>query len=121
MHLSALYIDILGITRIVLHYMQSGDYLQTLADRVKRERLSRNIPQREMARRIDLSPRAYQNFESSGRISLDGLVKIFFVLGRQNELLSLLTETNDYRSLEEFEQRHRRVRQRARSTKGGTP
>ena len=101
-----------------MRVMQSGDYLQTLAERVKRERLSRNIPQREMARRIDLSLRAYQNFEATGRISLDGLVKIFFVFGRQNELLGLLPETTDYRSLEEFEQRHRRVRQRARLKKG---
>ena len=67
-----------------------------------------------MARRIDLSVRAYQTFEASGRISLDGLVKIFFVLGKQNELLNLLPELSEYRSLEDFEQRHRLTRQRAR-------
>jgi len=94
--------------------MQSGDYLQIVAERVKRERLARNLPQREMARRIELSPRAYQSFEATGRIALDGLVKILFVLGRQNELLSLLPEATDYRSLDEFERRHQQVRQRAR-------
>ncbi len=33
--------------------MQTGDYLQILADRVKREGLSRNLPQREMARNLE--------------------------------------------------------------------
>ena|SRR5271168_5551760 len=97
--------------------MQAGDYLETIASRVKRERLARNLPQREMARKIDLSPRAYQSFEASGRISLDGLVKIFFVLGKQNELLKLLPEVSEYQSLEDFEQKHRRTRQRARQKK----
>jgi len=94
--------------------MQSGDYLQIMAERVRRERLARNLPQREMARRIDLSPRAYQKFEATGHIALDGLIKILFVLGRQNELLGLLPEAAGYRSLDEFEQRHQQVRKRAR-------
>jgi transcriptional regulator with XRE-family HTH domain len=97
--------------------MQSGDYLQLVAERVKKERLAHNLPQREIARRIDLSPRAYQKFEATGHISLDALVKILFVLGRQNELLGLIPETASYRSLDEFDQKHRQVRQRARSSK----
>jgi transcriptional regulator with XRE-family HTH domain len=101
-----------------MRIMQNRDYLQLIAERVKRERLSRNFPQREIARRIDLSPRAYQKFESTGHIALDALVKILFVLGRQNELLGLLPETTGYRSLDEFEQRHRPIRQRARLSKG---
>jgi len=105
----------------MVRIMQSGDYLQLIAERVKRERLSRNLPQREMARRIDLSLRAYQKFEATGHISLDALVKILFVLGRQNELLGLLAETASYRSLDEFEQRHHQVRQRARPGKELTP
>ena len=97
--------------------MQAGDFLETIASRVKRERLTRNIPQREMARRIDCSLRAYQNFESSGRITLDGLIKIFFVLGKQNDLFNLLPEVSEYQSLADFERKHRITRQRARPKK----
>src|SRR5258708_17143294 len=95
--------------------MLVGYYLQTIAERARRERLIRNIPQREMARRIGLSLRSYQKFEATGHIALDGFVKVLFVLGRQNELLKLLLEIKEYKSLDDFEeQHHQSLRQRAR-------
>jgi transcriptional regulator with XRE-family HTH domain len=95
--------------------MLVGSYLQTIAERTRRERLIRNIPQREMARRIGLSLRSYQKFESTGHIALDGFVKVLFVLGRQNELLNLLLEIEEYKSLDDLEQHHHQsLRQRAR-------
>ena len=112
-HCNAFYIDIFHILRIVLRIMQAGDYLLLVAERVKRERLARNIPQREMAHRVDLSLRAYQMFEATGQIALDKLVKILFVFGNQNDLLSVLPEKSGYRSLDDFEQKHQ-TRQRAR-------
>ncbi len=90
---------------------------EMLAQRVRKERLARNITQAEMASRCLLSLPSYQRFESSGRTSLLTFVKILFVLDHQNDLRAILPESREVASLEEFEQRHRPPRSRARKKK----
>ena len=85
-----------------------------LAQQVRQARLAKNITQAEMAARALLSLPAYQRFEQSGRTSLASFVKILFVLDAQNDLRSILAPTHEVSSLEEFEQRHRPSRLRAR-------
>ena len=97
----------------MMRVMQAGDYLQLIAERVNKERLMRNLPQKEMAHRVGLSLRAYQMFEATGQVVLDKLVKMLFVFGHQNDLLNVLPEKSAYRSLDDFEQKHQ-TRLRAR-------
>jgi len=97
--------------------MDISSCCEMLAQRVRQARLSNNITQAEMAARALLSLPAYQRFEQTGRTSLASFVKILFVLNHQNDLRSILAQTPAITSLDEFEDRHRPSRLRARKRK----
>lgn len=94
-----------------------ASFSEMLAQRVRKERLSLNLTQSEMASRCLVSLPAFQRFERSGRTSLSTFIKILFVLGRQNDLRAILPENREVLSLEEFEQINRPSRVRARRKK----
>lgn len=83
--------------------MAISSYLRSLADRIRGEREDRNLTQREMARRAQMSLRSYQYFESTGNIALKKFAAVLYVLGRENDLAGLVTAQPRYSSLDEFE------------------
>jgi transcriptional regulator with XRE-family HTH domain len=88
--------------------VEVGDYLQTVASRVRKLRLLRNISQREMAQRIELSLRAYQGFEATGNIALNNFVRILAIFDRKGALLDVLTNTSSFRTFgDNKERRHK--------------
>ena len=83
--------------------MALSAHLRSLADRVREERGGQNLTQREVARRAQMSLRSYQDFESTGNIALKKLAAVLYVLGRENDLVKLVTARPAYASLDEFE------------------
>ncbi len=68
-----------------------GEVIRSLVERVRGQRLARNWSQAELARRVGLSRRAYQDFETGyGNITLTNLVKLLGVLGYSDGLAELV-------------------------------
>ena len=86
----------------ILH-MAISSHLRSLADRVRREREVQNLTQRQVASRGQMSLRSYQNFESTGNITLKKLAAVLYVLGRENDLAGLVMARPIHSSLDEFE------------------
>ena len=90
---------------------------EMLAQRVRQARVSASLTQADLAARAGISLPAYKRFETTGKTSLTSFVKILFVLNRQNDLRGLLAPVPSVSSLDEFENRHRPLRQRVRKRK----
>jgi transcriptional regulator with XRE-family HTH domain len=63
-----------------------------LADRIRRERLNRNITQKDLWERAGVSKKVVQQFESGNGCTLDSLVKILRALGRLDQLDAFLPD-----------------------------
>lgn len=65
--------------------------IRSFLERIRLQRLSRNWSQAEMARRVGLSRRAYQDFENGyGNITLTNLVRVLGTLGVSQRLVDLV-------------------------------
>ena len=73
-----------------------------MASRLKRLRLDREWKQSTLADRAGVSLGSLRRFESSGRVSLQNLLRLAFALGRLDELLGLF-EPPPARTLDELE------------------
>jgi transcriptional regulator with XRE-family HTH domain len=88
---------------------------EMLAQRVRQARFDADFTQADVAARAMISLPAYRRFEKTGQTSLVTFVKILAVLGRENDLRSMLARTTDkVSSLDEFEQRRPQPRFRVR-------
>jgi transcriptional regulator with XRE-family HTH domain len=83
--------------------MTSSAYLSGIANRVRSERENQDLSQRKMAEMAGISFRAYQQFEATGNTSLRRLALILGVLGREADLLAILSRKTRFSSLDEFE------------------
>jgi transcriptional regulator with XRE-family HTH domain len=63
---------------------------RTLAERHRTLRKQLKLSQEEMAGRSGVSLGSLKRFESTGKISLDSFLKLMHLLGRLNELDSIL-------------------------------
>ena len=63
---------------------------KNLANRFRILRKKRKISQQEMAERSGVSLGSLKRFENSGKISLESLLKLMHLLGRLNEIDSIL-------------------------------
>ena len=71
-----------------------------IANRVRARRLELDYTQRGLASQAGLSLASYRRFESTGQISLTGLVMIAVVLHAEDDLAQLFA-TRQYRSLDD--------------------
>ena len=60
-----------------------------LAARMKRRRIDANLTQRDLAEKSGVSYGSLRLFEEKGKISLEALVKIAFILGAESEFENL--------------------------------
>ena len=58
----------------------NDDIAKILALRIKKERLSQNLKQEELAQRADVKPHVVRNLEQHSKISLDNLISIMRAL-----------------------------------------
>lgn len=87
--------------------------LHLLTARVRQARLAKNISQAEMAQRLRISLRGYQNFEKNGSLPFVKFLMLMGILDRENELQNLLVLSDRPKTLKEF-MATPKVRQRAR-------
>jgi transcriptional regulator with XRE-family HTH domain len=86
-----------------------------LAQEVRRTRLTQNITQGELARRVGISLGTYHHFEKTGDVSLKKFLEIIRAIGRGSSVRFLSFDTP--LSLDELEQTAAtKNRQRARKT-----
>lgn len=78
------------VIKMSLELSSTNEILQTLGQRVRRQRLAQELPQRELARMAGLSPGAVRKLETTGQSSLDTLVRVIQALGLTGELENLL-------------------------------
>lgn len=57
----------------------------------------------EFAQRAGIKPRTYSHFEQTGEISLDRLIRALVVLGRAEEIETLVRPSTSFSSLDEME------------------
>jgi transcriptional regulator with XRE-family HTH domain len=74
-----------------------------LASRLKTERKARKMTITEFAHRAGIKARTYSHFEHTGEISLERLIRALVVLGRADEIESLVRPSRNFSSLIEME------------------
>lgn len=73
---------------------------RALAERVKTRRLEMNLTQEGLSVRSGLTLASYRRFERTGKISLDGLLRIAYALDALNDF-DRLFENHKYTTLDE--------------------
>jgi transcriptional regulator with XRE-family HTH domain len=82
-----------------------------VADRVRTRRLEADMTQQGLARRAGLPLSTYRRFESTGEISLRGLVLVAVALGTTADFATLFEQPR-YASIDEILDDKRRARRR---------
>lgn len=77
------------------------EIIQEIAKRVKERRLLLQLTQAGLAKRSGVSLGTLKRFELKGKISLESLVRVAFVLNCQSHFDELFKEETAYRSLDE--------------------
>jgi len=70
----------LGVIMFAFNMSSPAEVIRGLAERMKRRRIQYGLTQRDLAERSNVSYGSLRLFEKSGKISLESLVKIAFVL-----------------------------------------
>jgi transcriptional regulator with XRE-family HTH domain len=73
-----------------------------LANRFRILRKKSKISQKEMAERSGVSLGSLKRFENTGKISLESLLKLMHVVGRINEISSILTVDENREDIEKL-------------------
>jgi transcriptional regulator with XRE-family HTH domain len=76
--------------------------IQGLADRSRALRKANKLSQQELADRSGVSHGSLKRFESTGKISVESLVRIMATLGRLNEVEELLRPKNTPNSIDDL-------------------
>lgn len=85
--------------------------MQQIASRVKNQRLAKNLTQKALALRADVSLASYRRFERTGEIAFRSLVMIGIVLDMSEDFNELFV-SKSYQSIEELLQKSNKIRKR---------
>lgn len=89
-----------------------------LANRIKKERISSQYTQKELALKADIPLSTYRRFEQKGEGSIKDFIKILVALNRVNELDTFLTPA-EYSPVKEYEALKKRQKEPQRVRHGG--
>lgn len=70
---------------IAFNMSSPAEVMADLSERVRRRRIDGNVTQRDLAAKSGVSYSSLRLFEETGKISLEAVVKIAFVLGAEGE------------------------------------
>ena len=87
-----------------LSLLSPAEMGRDLAERARALRLARNLTRATLARRAGVSAASLKRFETTGRASLELVLKVAHALGRLDELAELFLPP-PARSIEELERR----------------
>ena len=91
------------ITNIILPLMNLTELQLHLANRIKKERISIKLTQKELALKADIPLSTYRRYEQKGEGSIKDFIKILVALNRVNELDSFLLP-QEYSPIREYEE-----------------
>ncbi len=100
---------------MVVNLLTPADLIIQIAEQAKKKRLSLNFTQRSLAERSGVSLGVLKNFERTGKISLESLLKIALVLDALTEFSALFQPKSpeSYPSLDQL-LKQQKSRQRGR-------
>ena len=78
------------------------DIREDIADRHRALRKQMGLSQAELSERSGVSLGSIKRFENKGRISLESLLKLVFVLGRLKDFETVLTPKEDLQHIEKL-------------------
>lgn len=91
-----------------------------LSDRLRKERLKKQMTQAELAKRAGIGVNTLSNLESGKNTSFDNIIRVAMVLGRTDELESLFKpKLESLDDLRRYESSLTRKRIRNKSLKNG--
>lgn len=77
---------------LLLDKPNSKDICKAISERVRQRRLELNLTQEGMSQRSGINISSYRRFERHGLISLEGLIKISFVIGMEDDFDKLFAQ-----------------------------
>ncbi|MBI1286324.1 MAG: helix-turn-helix domain-containing protein [Flavobacteriales bacterium] len=83
-------------------FSSTSQVAKDLASRCRKIRTQKNLTQQQLADQSGVSLGSLKRFESSGKISLESLLKIVLVLGRLSEFEQLLKASDLPRSINDL-------------------
>lgn len=104
---------ILNNTIISIDIKTPAEVARGIAQRVKTRRLELNLTQVAMAKRAGIKLPTYRKFETTGLISLNGLLRIAFALGVLDDFDKLFSR-REYQSIDEVINEKKLVRKRGK-------
>lgn len=99
------------INMMAFNLSSPADVVHDLAIRARQRRIDANLTQRELAAKADISYSTLRLFEDTGKVALETLVKIAFVLGAEGEFERLFPPRAP-RTIDDVVDRPRRQRVR---------
>jgi len=72
-----------------LYFQKPDELVKQLCERLRKERLTQQMTQAELAARAGIGVNTLSNLEAGRNVSFESLVRAAMVLGRMNELESL--------------------------------
>lgn len=85
-----------------IKFQSPGDIQAEIASKAKSRRLAENLTRRTLAEKSGISESSVKRFETTGEISLHGLVNIAFALGCSREF-NVLFNAKEPQSLDELQ------------------
>ena len=98
---------LMSLTELQLH----------LASRIKHERISMKLTQKELATKADIPLSTYRRFEQKGEGSIKDFIKILVALNRVDELNTFLSPAN-YSPIEEYNSQNKPQKEKKRVKHG---
>ena len=72
-----------------LNFSKPGEIVQLLCERLRKERLSRQMTQAEVAARAGIGVNTVSNLEAGRNVGFESVIRVATVLGRLKELQAL--------------------------------
>jgi len=79
--------------------MTNNEIIKLIGSRIKQERISQNLSQKDLANKSELSIKAIQRLEQSGQIAFEKMVQILRALNRLDQIDKFMNLSDELEEL----------------------